>query len=655
MTTPSLLRQAARQEQFLDVATREDAEARFRQHLRMAPLGAESVPLAQARGRILAADVVAPVDVPGFDRAGVDGFAVHAGDTAGATDDRPANLPLDPIVLTPGVQPAAAVAPGRAALIATGGMVPRGADAVIMIEQTELQDGPPLAIGVTRPAAPGAHVAATGSDMGLGETVLRRGKLLSSREIGMLAAVGIGTVQVWRRPVVAILSTGDELVAPGAPIRPGQVYDSNAAILAAAVEELGGTPLPLGIVPDDPALLAAALDAALAAGDMVLLSGGTSKGAGDLAHQAVARLDAPGVLVHGVALKPGKPLCLAVQHGIPVAVLPGFPTSAIFTFHEFLAPVLRAFAGLPPERRRTVEATLPLRTASERGRTEYVMVSLIQAPGGGLAAYPTAKGSGAVTSFAQADGFFAVPAGVELVPAGTPVEVQLIGDGVPAADLVVIGSQCAGLDLLIGLLDAEGYTTKSLSVGSTGGLAAAARGECDAAGIHLMDPATGEYNTPYITDAMLLVPGYGRLQGVVFRPGDPRFEGKTAAAAVAAALADPGALMMNRNAGSGTRVLVDRLLGGVRPPGYAAQARSHNAVAAAVAQGRSDWGVAIQTVARDYGLGFLPLQDERYDLVVPRSRLDCPAVQRLIALLRDPATRAALRARGFDPGPDDPA
>ena len=655
MTVPDLLRRAARQEQFLDVATRDEAEARFRRHLRMAPLGPESVPLAQARGRILAADVVAPVDVPGFDRASVDGFAVRAEDTAGATDDHPAVLHLDPTVLTPGVQPATAVAPGRAALIATGGMVPRGADALVMIEQTELQDGPPLAVEVTRPAAPGAHVAAAGSDMGLGETVLRRGKLLSSREIGMLAAVGIGTVPVWRRPVVAIFSTGDELVAPGNPIRPGQVYDSNAAILAAAVEELGGTPLPLGIVPDDLALLAAALDAALAAGDMVLVSGGTSKGAGDLAHQAVARLDAPGVLVHGVALKPGKPLCLAVQHGIPVAVLPGFPTSAIFTFHEFLAPVLRAFAGLPPERRRTMDATLPLRIGSERGRTEYVMVSLIEAPGGGLSAYPTAKGSGAVTSFAQADGFFAVPAGVESVAAGTPVQVQLIGDGVPAADLVVIGSQCAGLDLLIGLLDAEGFTVKSLAVGSMGGLAAAARGECDAAGIHLMDLATGQYNTPYVTDAMVLVPGYGRLQGVVFRPGDLRFEGQPAEAAVAAALADPDALMMNRNAGSGTRVLVDRLLAGARPPGYTAQARSHNAVAAAVAQGRADWGVAIQTVARDYGLGFLPLRDERFDLVVPRSRLDRPAVQRLIALLRAPATRTALRARGFDPGPDDPA
>ena len=648
-----MLRRASRQEQFLDVLSRDEAEARFRRHLTLAPLGVETVPLAQARGRVLAADVLAPVDVPGFDRAGVDGFAVRAEDTADADDDAPAVLTLTAAVLTPGVQPVDAVTPGQASAIATGGMVPRGADAVVMVEQTELRDGPPLSIEVSRPAAPGAFIAAAGSDMGLGETVLRRGKLLSSREVGMLAAVGVAEVEVWRRPRVAIFSTGDELVAPGAPIRPGQVYDSNAAILAAAVEELGGVPVPLGIVPDDPAALAAALDAALAAGDMVLLSGGTSKGAGDLAHQAVARLDAPGVVVHGVALKPGKPLCLAVQHGKPVAVLPGFPTSAIFTFHEFVAPVLRAFAGLPPERRRVVDATLPLRIGSERGRTEYIMVSLIEAPGRGLSAYPTAKGSGAVTSFAQADGFFTVPAGVESLAAGTPVQVQLIGDGVPAADLVVIGSQCAGLDLLVGLLEAEGFAVKSLAVGSMGGLAAAARGECDVAGIHLMDPKTGIYNAPYVSDTMALVPGYGRLQGVVFRAGDGRFEGRDAVAAVAAALADPDSLMVNRNAGSGTRVLVDQLLDGARPPGYSAQARSHNAVAAAVAQGRADWGVAIQTVARDYGLGFLPLQDERFDLVVPRSRLERPAVRRLLALLRLTGTRAALRARGFETGPDD--
>ncbi len=640
-----ILRRAARQEQFLDVVSRDEAEARFRRHLRMEPLGAEVVSLAAARGRVLAHDVVAPLDVPGFDRASVDGFAVRAEDTVDAGDAQPVVLRLNTEVLTPGVAPTQAITPGTAAVIATGGMVPRGADAVVMVEQTELMNGPPLAIELRRAATPGQYIATAGSDIARGETVLRRGRLLTSREIGMLAAVGLADVPVWRRPRVAVFSTGDEIVAPGSAIRPGQVFDSNAAIIAAAIEEAGGEPVPLGIVPDDADALQARLDQALAAGDMVVLSGGTSKGAGDLAYQMVAGLADPGVVVHGVALKPGKPLCLAVHGGKPVVVLPGFPTSAIFTFHEFVAPVIRAFAGLPAARPETVDATLPLRIASERGRTEYVMVSLMQAPEGGLLAYPTAKGSGAVTGFAQADGFFAVPALTEAVPAGTSVRVQLIGTAAGAADLVVIGSHCVGLDMLIGLLEQDGLSVKSLAVGSSGGLAAARRGECDLAGVHLMDLASGEYNRPFLTDALRLVPGYGRLQGVVFRPDDARFNGLTDAAD---AMRVEGALMMNRNAGSGTRILIDRMLGGARPPGYSAQTKSHNAVAVAVAQGRADWGVAIRTVAAEYGLGFLPLQAEQYDFVAPAARLDRAPVQRFLELLRLPATRAALRTRGFE-------
>ncbi len=641
------IRAAARQDQFLDVVSREEAEARFRRHLTLAPLGAETVPLAAARTRVLAEDVIAAVDVPGFDRASVDGFAVRAADTDGAHEAAPAILRLTADLLTPGTVPAAAVEPGWASVIATGGIMPRGADAVVMVEHTEALPGEPMHIEVHRPVAPGNAVAGAGSDIALGETVLRRGRVLTSREVAMLAAVGVAAVPVWRRPLVAILSTGDEIVAPGAPIRPGQVYDSNAAHLAAAVEEQGGQPLPLGIVPDDPAQLEAALERALAAADMVLLSGGTSKGAGDLASRAAGRLNNPGIVVHGVALKPGKPLCLAVQDGKPVAILPGFPTSAIFTFHTFVAPIIRVFAGLPPTREQVVEATLPMRIGSERGRTEYVLSALVPNPDGTLAAYPTAKGSGAVTSFAAADGFFAVPAMTETVAAGTRVSVQRIGDA-PTPDLVVIGSHCAGLDLLVGLLERDGLVVRSLAVGSQGGLAAAARGACDLAGIHLMDPVTGEYNAPLLPPGVTLARGYGRLQGVVVRADDARFAACTTAAAVAAP-DDPSVLMVNRNAGSGTRVLIDRLLGGRRPPGFAHAPKSHNAVAAAVAQGRADWGVAIDTVARDYGLRFLPLQAEQYDFAIPEARLARPAVQRFLELLRAPATRDALREKGFEP------
>jgi putative molybdopterin biosynthesis protein len=470
--------------------------------------------------------------------------------------------------------------------------------------------------------------------------------VVTSREIGMLAAVGLAQVAVWRRPSVAVISTGDELVPPGAPIRPGQVYDSNAAILCAAVVEAGGTPVAMGICPDDLEALAAMLDRALAH-DIVLLSGGTSKGAGDLAHQAVGRLERPGIIVHGVALKPGKPLCVALTDGRPVVVLPGFPTSAIFTFHEFVAPLIRAMAGLPAEEAATVAASMAVRTPSERGRTEYLMVSLVETEAG-LAAYPTPKGSGSVTAFSQADGFVAVPSQTELVPAGTPVEVHLLGRRVRPADLVLIGSHCLGLDLIVGRLEREGLAVKALNVGSSGGAAAARRGECDLAGVHLLDAATGIYNRHLLAPGGLaLIPGYRRLQGLVFRADDARFAVPTAQAALAVILADPDGLMINRNAGSGTRVLTDGLLEGRQPPGYWAQAKSHNAVACAVAQGRADWGVAIEPAARAYGLGFLPLQPEHYDFLVPAARRDRPAVRRFVELLDDPRIAAGLLALGF--------
>jgi putative molybdopterin biosynthesis protein len=639
---------AARQRQFLEVIDRDEAEARFRAHLSLSPLGAETVPLARALGRVLACNVLAGVDVPGFERASVDGFAVRAADTVGASGSAPRALRLNGEVLTPGVEPRGEVTASTATVIATGGMLPRGADAIVMVEHTDTHEaGGEVVVEVHRAVAPGANVAAAGGDIARGETVLRAGQVLTSREIGALAAIGSSEVSVWRQPRVAILSTGNELLAPGEPTRAGGVYDSNGAVLAAAVQEQGGVPVSFGIVRDDEAALSTWLAEALDC-DMVILSGGTSKGAGDVAAKVVGRLERPGVVVHGVALKPGKPICLAVTDGKPVVILPGFPTSAMFTFHEFVAPVIRAFAGLPPERREAVRAILPVRVASERGRTEYVMVSLVETEGGELAAYPTAKGSGAVTAFGQADGFFSIGPLTETVPAGTAVEVTSIGARRRPADLVVMGSHCVGLDVVIDHLVHEGLSVKAIHVGSMGGLAAAKRGECDVAGVHLMDAASGEYNRPFLTDTLELVPGYRRLQGIVFRAGDARFEGLTAETALSAALADATCLMMNRNAGSGTRILIDRLLGDARPDGYTSQAKTHNAVAAAVAQRRADWGVAIETVAREYGLGFLPLQAEHYDFVVPRSRLGRRPLQRFLAILANPSVRAQLMELGFD-------
>jgi putative molybdopterin biosynthesis protein len=644
----SSLLHAAQQQQFLEVIDRDEAEARFRQHLSLSPLGEEVVPLTKALGRILSRDVVSVVDVPGFDRSRVDGFAVRSADTAGASDDAPRTLKLNSEILTPGVAPTTDVLQGSATVVATGGMIPRGADAVVMVEHTEAREQlDQVVVEFFKTASPGEFIAAAGGDIAQGETVLRAGQIVTSREIGCLAAIGLAEVWVWRRPTVAIFSTGDELVAPGKTLCLGGVYDSNSAIFTAAVEEAGGDPVPLGIARDTESEISALLERALKC-DIVLLSGGTSKGAGDIAYHVVSKLSAPGIVVHGVALKPGKPLCLAVTLGKPVVILPGFPTSAIFTFHEFVAPVIRAFAGLPPERPETVRATVPAQIASDRGRTEYVMVSLVRSLSGKLVAYPTNKGSGSVTAFGQADGFFAVGSQRETVPAGSEVDVTLIGAHHNLADLVIIGSHCVGLDLLVGRIIREGFSVRTLNVGSNGGLTAAKRGECDIAGIHLMDPATGEYNRPFLTEGMKLVTGYERLQGIVFRNGDSRFEERSAEQAAAAAIADLSCMFVNRNAGSGTRILIDRMLQGSRPSGYVNQAKTHNAVAASVAQGRADWGVAIRTVAQNYGLGFLPLQAEHYDFVIPEDRSQRTPVLRFIALLRDPEVRAALRRLGFE-------
>jgi putative molybdopterin biosynthesis protein len=635
-----------KQEQFLNVLDRDEAERRFRKALDLRPLDAEEIALSAALGRILACDVVAPVDVPSFDRSNVDGFAVHAEDTFGASEEKPRSLRWTGESLVPGVAPSVQVGTGEGTPIATGAMLPRGANAVVMVEQTDHEGN---VITVRRPVTPGANISYAGTDIGRGETVLRRGDLLTSRETGVLAAIGVARVSVIRRPKVAILSTGNELIAPGQPMQPGLVYDSNATILADAVRELGCEPVVLGIVQDDLIQLRAKVQQALAF-DFVLLSGGTSKGEGDLCYRVVAELGSPGIVAHGVALKPGKPLCLAAtridQRIVPVVILPGFPTSAIFTFHEFVAPVLRLRAGRLPDPTTTVSARLPMRVNSERGRTEYLLVGLIQGDRE-LAAYPMGKGSGSVTTFSWADGFVVIPRHQEYVEAGTRVEVQLLGQGLKPADLVVIGSHCVGLDYLLGQLQARGFKSKFLAVGSTGGLEAVRRGECDLAGIHLLDPTTNVYNQPFLSPAMALLPGYRRMQGLVFRLNDPRFANRSLDDALAAALADADCVMVNRNRGSGTRILLDRLLNGVQPAGYSTEVRSHNAVVAAVSQERADWGMAIETVAKDAGLGFIPVQEEQYDFVVPKSRWDRPAVVAFREMLNEAATRTNLRQMGF--------
>jgi len=639
-----------KQQQFLNLATAEEAEERFWEAVQPQPLGEELVMLEDAHGRILACDIVARHNVPYFDRSNFDGFALRAEDTFGAQETAPILLTLNPEILACGVVPQEDVAPGTATTISTGGVLPRGADGVVMIENTfPFKNAEPAEnmIQVLKPIVPNAGVSLAGSDIGAGEVVLRIGELLGYRETGTLAALGEANVSVWRRPKVAVISTGDELIAPGEQMEMGKVYDSNSTVIAHAVEELGCEAVRFGIVPDDEAQLETVLRKALAL-DFVLLSGGTSKGEGDLNYRVFEKFRNPGVLVHGVSLKPGKPLCLAVLDGIPAAILPGFPTSSTFTFSKFIAPVLRKLAGLTPERSAHVQANVPLRLNSDKGRTEFNLVHLVRNEDG-FSAYSTGKGSGSITGFARADGFMEIPRTTEMLEAGEDTTIHLLGESTRPSDLMIIGSHCVGLDFLLGEMQKRGVSCKFLAVGSMGGILAAQRGECDLAGTHLLDVASNQYNSHLLTEELALIKGYRRSQGLLFRKDDSRFAlvKQNFQETIRQLMEDQNVRMINRNLGSGTRVLLDRLLAGQRPSGFFQEAKSHNSVAAAITHKRADWGIAIRSVAEDSGLDFFPMQDEEYDFIIPNKRLKRQEVRQFINLLQEANIQTQLNKLGL--------
>ncbi len=693
------------QQLFLQVVSPEVARERWWRATAPRPCAAEEVPLAELRTRVLAQSITAPVDVPGFDRSNVDGYAVVASDTYGASETCPRRLRLGDEIITTGVAPKSEVVPGLALTIATGGVIPRGADAVVMVEDTDLDPpGSATHVLVRRPAIPGAMISFAGSDITRGEVVLRPGLRLGSRETGVIAALGLDRAMVHQKPRVALLSTGDEIVAPGAPRPLGKVHDCNQTMLADSCAELGAEVLRLGILGDDLDALVAALREAIDRhrADLIVLSGGTSKGAGDLCVRALASLPGPSspssrsaedppIVVHGIAIKPGKPLCLAASRTlregreivVPLAILPGFPTSALFTFHEFVAPLLRALCGLRERPQRRLRARLPLPLRSERGRRQYTLVQLLAdvdsdnpetAP---PIALPLGKGSGSITAFARADGFIAIPEQVERLDAGSSVIIEQIDAEHELWDLLIVGSHCTGLERIAWRLHRLGVRVHLIAKGSMGGLQAVAAGLCDIAPIHLCDPDSGIYNRSFVPEGASLVRGYGRMQGLLSRPGDRRFANldklkltdtesrrEHPTFELPAAVFEADTIMVNRNRGSGTRVLIDLLLESTRagktaskkagntaaaasprPRGYHHEARSHQGVAACVAQGRADWGIAIQSVRR--GLDFAPIKAERYDFVIADKRRQRPAISRFLSCLNDPDLRAELAADGF--------
>lgn len=630
------------------------------------PVGTEDVPLDQALGRIVAADIVSNVDVPPFDRSVMDGFAVLASDTFGAREDAPRRLKVVAHIRA-GDEPDASVGPGRSAEIATGAVVPRGANAVVMVEYTRLEGS---LLDVFRPVAPGENVFAAGADVMAGETAVRRGTRLTPREVGVLAAVGRKSVPVYRRPRVAVLSTGNEIVAPSDKLRPGKIFDINAHSVAAAVREAGGQPEIRGVVPDEAKQLEDAIAQAHRACDLTVVSGGTSAGAGDLLYRVISKVGKPGILVHGVAVKPGKPTILAVAFAKPILGLPGYPTSALMIFNLFGAPLVRTMAGVPPRdaASRTVTATLAETLHAGGGRRAFQPVALVPRRGGGHTAFALPAESGAISTLSEADGFFEVHEDTKQVPGGTSVEVVLFGESLAPADLVITGSHCLGIDYLLDLMASSHpqFRPKVIAVGSTGGISSVARGEADIAGIHLIHPETGEYNewalrARHLEGKAILVRGYHRQQVLAVRPGGPR------RLASLAGLLDGKHRFVNRNPGSGTRALLDAELKEVarerglsleeassKIVGWEVEAKSHSAVATAIATGRADAGVCVETAAVRAGLARMPLAVESFDFLVRAERAFAPPVRAFLDALASPQFAKDLSARvpGLTPLPD---
>ncbi|MEE9564629.1 MAG: molybdopterin biosynthesis protein, partial [Candidatus Hydrothermarchaeaceae archaeon] len=528
----------------------------------------------------------------------------------------------------------------------------KGANAVIMVEYTEKKK---KTVNIHRPVTPGENIMAAGSDIMRGETAIRAGTTLSPRETGVLAALGTTKVQVFKRPAVGIISTGDEIVEPGKALKFGRIYDVNAQAIADAVRENGGIPEFLGIVKDDRKALLKRLKEMMKY-DIIIASGGTSAGAGDVLYKVIDKLGKPGIIVHGIAIKPGKPTIIGVAKKKPIFGLPGYPTSAMVTFHVLVAPLVRKLSGTESKEEKKIKAKAAMRLFSAKGRHEYMLMNLVSGTEGEYSAYPVLKGSGAITTLAEADGYVEIPENTVIIDDGSEIDVTLLSDVIKPADLTIIGSHCIGIDILLNVMNRRTpLQAKIINVGSSGGIAAARRGESDISGTHLIDGKTGIYNVPFlkrldIADRAYLVRGYDREQGFVTAKDNPLgiesiedlIKGRIS--------------FINRNPGSGTRILFDLELKRAADkkgisltelknqiPGYEIEAKSHSAIAAAVAYGRADTGLAIRTVAHQYGLGFVPLREEKYDFAIPHEKLEKPAVKRFLEVLKSKEFKKELK------------
>ncbi len=595
---------------------------------------AVTVDVADALGRVTAAPVWALRSSPDYDAAAMDGIAVRAADTYGASESTPSLLAADAFEV-----------------VDTGDPMPPGTDAVVMREDVQHTGTGTDAKAELRSAiAPWTHVRSIGEDVAATELLLPAGHRLRPFDLAATAAAGVTEVEVRRAPRVTLVPTGDEIRPVGTPVGPGEIPDTNSLMLAGQARLLGAEVTVTPIVPDRPELIGRAVRAAAATSDLVVVLAGSSAGRDDWTAQVVA--EAGRLAVHGVAVRPGHPVVLGVVDRTPVLGAPGYPVSAALTFDIFAAPLLAELEGAAPARRPTTTARLARKLASPGGADDWVRVRLGRVAGQ-VVATPLPRGAGVLTSLVRADGLLVVPAGLEGHHAGDVVEVELLrGLDEVARTVVAIGSHDLVLDLAASALRERDprLTLVSSNVGSLGGLVALRDGLCHLAGSHLLEPGSGEYTLPYLD--RVLGAGAGavirlvhRQQGLLVAAGNPL--GLTSVED----LVRTGVRYVNRQRGAGTRVLLDHELArrAIEPAaldGYQREESTHLAVAAAVASGRADAGLGILAAARAFGLGFVPVAEEPYDLVTTAETLEQGVLAPLLDLLAEPTFLASVDALG---------
>ncbi|ELZ82682.1 molybdopterin biosynthesis protein MoeA/LysR substrate binding-domain-containing protein [Haloferax elongans ATCC BAA-1513] len=604
--------------QFRDLAAPEEARETIAS-LELTP-DAETVPLAEARGRVLAERIDAEIDVPGFDRASMDGYAVRARDTFGADEADPVELELVGEVHA-GVEPDVEVEPGTAVEISTGAVMPPGADAVVIVERTEERDD---TLVTYTAVAPGDSVMPAGTDIAAGARALGPGTRITPREIGLLSALGLDEIPVRGTPVVGIISTGDELVRPGDELHSerGEIYDVNSYTIAAGVEEAGGVPKFYPHAGDDYEEMERLLRQAAEECDLVLSSGSTSASAVDVIYRVVE--ERGDLLLHGVAVKPGKPMLVGtLGEGSAYIGLPGYPVSALTIFRTFVAPAIRDAAGLPEPRTATIEGSMAVRERYAEGRMRLMPVGLVTDGDGETLVYPVDKGSGATTSLVEADGVVEVPPDVEYLAEGESVEVQLFSPDVRPPELLGVGEDDPALSRLLDRVPSPRY----LAVGSREGLRRLRDG--------VPDVAVVAGDTDRDVDAVELG-SWTREWGLVVPAGNPEEVSDLGD------LVDSDLRFVNRDTNSGLRTalgnavadLADErgttrheLVGAIA--GFERATKAFESPARAVQSGRADVGLGLAATADSLGMGFVSLGVQPVRVLADPSRARKPSVQHL--------------------------